>query len=68
MSNEIEVTLNNGVQTIRFNRPEKMNAFTRTMYQSIADALASGDANEEVRVHLFLGTEGCYTAGNDISD
>lgn len=56
------------VQVIRFNRPDKKNAITQDMYRIMADALEAGDADVAVRVHVFLGTPGCFTAGNDLAD
>lgn len=56
------------VQIIRFNRPEKMNAFTQAMYGTMVEALQSAEADDTVRVHVMLGTQGCFTAGNDMQD
>ena len=60
--------LGGAVQIIRFNRPEKKNALTQEMYGRISTALTEGDADDAVRAHVFLGTEGSFTAGNDIQD
>ncbi len=68
MTDPILISTADGVQTIRFNRPDKKNAITTEMYGTIADALAAGDEDDTVRVHLFLGTDGAFTAGNDIGD
>ncbi|SCB59796.1 Enoyl-CoA hydratase [Rhizobium aethiopicum] len=57
-----------GVQIIRFNRPEKKNAFTRAMYRTMADALNAANKDANIRVTAFLGTEGSFSAGNDIGD
>ncbi|MGV4792836.1 crotonase/enoyl-CoA hydratase family protein [Rhizobium sp. F40D2] len=57
-----------GVQLIRFNRPEKKNAITRAMYCTMADALKAADADPAIRATAFLGTEGCFSAGNDLND
>jgi enoyl-CoA hydratase/carnithine racemase len=57
-----------GVQIIRMNRPEKKNALTRTMYAAMTDALRQGDADPDVRAHLFLGAPGAFSAGNDMQD
>ena len=57
-----------GVQVIRLNRVEKKNALTRAMYQAMTDALKAGDADESVRATVFLGSEGCFSAGNDLND
>ncbi|KQV68191.1 crotonase/enoyl-CoA hydratase family protein [Rhizobium sp. Root1220] len=57
-----------GVQIIRFNRPEKKNAITRAMYSKMAEALVAADGDAAIRVTAFLGTEGCFSAGNDLGD
>jgi len=56
------------IQIIRFNRPEKKNAITRAMYQAMTDALRAADEASDIRVNVFLGTEGCFSAGNDMAD
>ncbi len=57
-----------GVLVIRFNRPEKKNAITQAMYRRMADALVEANADPAIRAIAFLGTEGCFSAGNDIAD
>ncbi|MEK1929344.1 MAG: crotonase/enoyl-CoA hydratase family protein [Pararhizobium sp.] len=57
-----------GVQVIRFNRPAKKNAITRAMYAKMAKALTVAGTDNAVRVTVFLGTEGCFSAGNDMAD
>lgn len=57
-----------GVQIIRFNRPEKKNAITEAMYNRLAEALRAANADAEIRAIALLGTEGCFTAGNDMKD
>ncbi|MBW9056485.1 crotonase/enoyl-CoA hydratase family protein [Rhizobium mesosinicum] len=59
---------NPAVQIIRFNRPEKKNAFTRDMYRAMTDALNAANGDAGIRVTVFLGTEGSFSAGNDIGD
>jgi len=56
------------INVIRFNRPEKKNAITRAMYSAMAKALIEGDRDENVRVHVMLGTPGAFTSGNDMQD
>lgn len=68
MSEYIDISRDGKVQIIRMNRPEKKNALTRDMYGAMAEALIAGDADDEVRCQLLLGTPGCFTAGNDIGD
>jgi len=68
MSEHIEITRDGAVQIIRMNRPDKKNAITRVMYAMMAKALSDGDADESVRVHLFLGVPGAFSSGNDLAD
>jgi enoyl-CoA hydratase/carnithine racemase len=56
------------VLTLQLNRPEKKNALTVAMYQTLADALVAADADPAVRVVVIRGTEDCFTAGNDLMD
>jgi enoyl-CoA hydratase/carnithine racemase len=61
-------SLEDGVQTLRLDRPDKKNALTGAMYSGLADALESGNSDADVRCHLFCGHPGSFTAGNDIAD
>ncbi len=58
----------NGVLTIKFNRPEKKNAITSEMYQAMADALRGAESDTEVRAILITGKPEIFTAGNDLED
>lgn len=68
MSDHILVERRGPVQVIRMNRPDKKNALTRSMYQAMSQALVAGDADPDVRVHVFLGVPGAFSAGNDLND
>lgn len=68
MSEFIDISCNDYVLTIHFARPDKKNALTSDMYAAMADAIEDAETNTDVRVILFKGTEGCFTAGNDIGD
>jgi len=54
--------------TLQFNRPEKKNALTVAMYQTLADKLFAADEDPSVRVVVIRGTADCFTAGNDLMD
>ncbi|MBC3910597.1 enoyl-CoA hydratase [Undibacterium umbellatum] len=58
----------NGILTINFNRPEKKNAITQAMYQSMADALRDAETDVAVRAILITGKPEIFTAGNDLED
>jgi enoyl-CoA hydratase/carnithine racemase len=58
----------NGILTITFNRPDKKNAITAAMYQTIADTLKDAESDAAVRVILITGQPKIFTAGNDLDD
>ena len=57
-----------GILTIEFNRPERKNAITGAMYQSMADALVDAEQDGAVRAILIIGKPEIFTAGNDLED
>jgi enoyl-CoA hydratase/carnithine racemase len=57
-----------GVMTITFNRLDKKNSITSSMYAAMAEALAQATADPAVRVVVFQGHESIFSAGNDIGD
>jgi enoyl-CoA hydratase/carnithine racemase len=65
---DITTSKDNGILTIAFNRPERKNAITGAMYQSMADALKAADSDADVRVILLCGKPEIFTAGNDLED
>ena len=68
MSESVRIGLANGVCHIEMARPEKKNALTAEMYRTMADALATAEADPAVRVILISGAGGNFTAGNDLAD
>jgi enoyl-CoA hydratase/carnithine racemase len=65
---DISTSKADGIFTIEFNRPEKKNAITAAMYQTMADALKQADGDTGVRAILFCGKPEIFTAGNDLED
>ncbi|MYM28738.1 Enoyl-CoA hydratase/carnithine racemase [Duganella sacchari] len=65
---EILSSKNNGILTLEFNRPERKNAITAAMYQSMAVALTEAEGDTEVRAILIAGKADIFTAGNDLED
>ncbi|MBW8283310.1 MAG: enoyl-CoA hydratase/isomerase family protein, partial [Rhizobium sp.] len=57
-----------GVLVIRFNRPDKKNAITQAMYARMTEGLLEAEDDAAIRTVAFLGTEGCFSAGNDMAD
>lgn len=68
MTDDVQISLADGVQTIRLNRAAKKNALTAAMYAAMCDAIEEGDANPAVAAHVLLGSGGVFTSGNDIND
>ncbi|MER8726330.1 crotonase/enoyl-CoA hydratase family protein [Mesorhizobium sp. M1027] len=68
MTDHILVERRGAIQIIRINRPDKKNALTRAMYATMSAALAGGDADPAIRVHVFLGVPGAFSSGNDLAD
>ena len=68
MSEHIVIERQGPVQVIRIDRPDKKNALTRAMYKAMAMALSEGDGDPDIRVHVFLGVPGAFSAGNDLTD
>jgi len=65
---EIQTSKAGGILTVAFNRPERKNAITSAMYQTMADAINGADSDAEVRAILIHGTPEIFTAGNDLDD
>ncbi len=57
-----------GVSTITFNRVDKKNSITASMYGALADAIEQAATDNAVRTVLIQGDATIFSAGNDISD
>lgn len=68
MSDNIEITFEDGTQTVRMKRPEKKNAITGEMYTAMAEALENAASSDDIRCTVILGVPGSFSAGNDIGD
>jgi enoyl-CoA hydratase/carnithine racemase len=47
-------------------RPERLNAMPRELWQEIRDLMARADADPDVRVLVFRGEGRCFSVGGDI--
>jgi enoyl-CoA hydratase/carnithine racemase len=68
MSTEVLFTRDNGVATIRINRPEKKNALNAAMYGALGAAVEAAESDEGVRAILLCAAGENFTAGNDLAD
>jgi enoyl-CoA hydratase/carnithine racemase len=65
---QIIVAKAGGIATITLNRPDKLNAYTRTMGQEIMAAMDDIDADDSVRAVIFTGAgERAFCAGADLT-
>ncbi len=64
----IDISQDGGIQHIVFNRPEKKHALTHAMYSALNAAVRAAEADPAVRVLLISGSQGMFTAGNDLQD
>ena len=56
------------VLTLSFNRPEKMNALTRSMYSDLSKGLNDAAGDFGIRAVVLTAEGDHFTAGNDIKD
>lgn len=62
----VDLTLDDGVLTLRLVRPEARNALTAEMVAEITRALEDAHADDGVRTVLVTGSGGSFSAGADI--
>jgi enoyl-CoA hydratase/carnithine racemase len=65
MIDHLSADVQDGVQTIRFDRVEHENMLTSAMLEAAADSIAFGESSSRVRVILITGGPGIFTAGHD---
>lgn len=63
----LQVTTEDGITTIKLNRPDKKNAITTQMYNDIISALESAAKDDSV-LTVFTGAGDFYCSGNDLSN
>ena len=64
---EILLEVTDGVALVTLNRPEKLNAYTRTMGRELAEAFAACDADDAVRAIIVTGAGRGFCAGADLA-
>jgi 2-(1,2-epoxy-1,2-dihydrophenyl)acetyl-CoA isomerase len=63
---EVEVSRDDGVQTITLNRPEKLNAFNRALHEGLHQALEEA-RDPTVRAVVITGAGRGFSAGQDLT-
>ncbi|AJE49103.1 enoyl-CoA hydratase [Celeribacter indicus] len=60
--------IEDGVELIRLNRPDALNALNSELLGELADALRKADADPKVRAVVITGSEKAFAAGADIRE
>jgi len=60
--------IDDGVATVRFDRPEKLNALTFEVYADFRDLLVEVEQREDVRVLVVTGSGKGFCSGGDVND
>jgi enoyl-CoA hydratase/carnithine racemase len=68
MTAHVRSEISNGVLTLTINRPEKKNALTQAMYQTLGEAIDGAGTATGVRCILIQAEGDVFTAGNDLGD
>jgi len=68
MTHPIVITDTDRVRTLVINRPDKKNAITQAMYQTMADAITDYGNDDSARAFVLTGAGDMFTAGNDLMD
>ena len=68
MTADVIVARDDKILRVTMNRPAKKNALTGAMYDAMREALELADRDDNIRAVLLTGTDGVFTAGNDIGD
>src|SRR5215472_2096495 len=67
MSDDVIITLNDRIATLRFNRPDKLNALSRDLLVDSIDALTKWSRDPGVGTVVVTGTGRAFCAGGDVS-
>lgn len=69
MSNLIRVHQNGFITTVELNRPEKLNALTKSMWQHLGQVIEQLSNQDQVRCIVLRGAgEKAFSPGNDITE
>ncbi|MBV9001770.1 MAG: crotonase/enoyl-CoA hydratase family protein [Solirubrobacterales bacterium] len=63
---QITVDVSDRILTLTLNRPERLNAWTQTMFRELMEAFERADADDEVRAVIVTGAGRAFCAGADL--
>jgi len=69
VTSPIEAMRDDEIATVVLNRPEKLNALTKTMWRALGDAVTALSADDSLRCIIVRGAgEKAFSPGNDIGE
>ena len=68
MTEPVLVEKSGQLLVLTLNRPEKKNALTRGMYQTLATQIIDANKDADIRCIMLQANGDMYTAGNDLAD
>src|SRR5262252_3500754 len=68
MTDHVIVTDDGAIRILRLNRPEKKNALTDAMYETLSEALENAAVSKTIRCLVIAGGPTAFTAGADLRD
>jgi len=66
--NQVQVEIDEGILCVNLNRLEKKNAINQGMYQELCHAFSKAQTDDNIKALLFRSNQGCYSAGNELSE
>ena len=68
MNSDLIINNNEGILEIIFNRPERKNTISRTMFEKILEVLKLNIHNKDLRAIFISGSGDAFSAGGDVKD
>ncbi len=68
MAEDLLIALSPPVATLRLNRPQRRNALSMDLMQTLAGALQDISSNNEIKVVIIVGEGPVFSAGHDLTE
>ena len=68
MKNDLLINNSNGILDITFNRPDRKNAISRSMFEELLEVLEKNIYNSNLRAIFLSGSGDSFSAGGDVKD
>lgn len=68
MTEQVKISREGAIMRLHLNRPDKKNALTQDMYQSLLDGLNQAEQDAGVSAVVFSGEGDAFCSGNDLQD